>query len=70
MTRKSLARLAALAILLPLAPGALAQQIYPTPMAAAEALVDGIARHDDDAVRAALGADYRKLMSGATPDPY
>ena len=69
MTRKSLARLAALAILLPLAPGALAQQISPTPMAAAEALVDGIARHDEDAVRAALGADYRKLMSVANPDP-
>lgn len=69
MIHKTLARLAALALLVPLAPGALAQQSYPTPMAAAEALVDGVARHDDDAVRAALGADYRKLMSVANPDP-
>jgi len=67
MIHKTLARLAALAILLPLGLGALAQQIYPTPMAAAEALVDGIARSDNDAVRAALGTDYRKVMGIANP---
>ena len=41
---------------------------YPTPMAAAEALVDGIARHDDDAVRAALGTDYGSDV-GREPRP-
>jgi hypothetical protein len=35
---------------------------YPTPEAAAEALVDGIARHDDDAVKTVLGTDYAKYI--------
>ena len=38
------------------------QQIFPTPEAAVDALVDGLARHDDARVRAALGPDWRRLM--------
>jgi len=41
---------------------AVAQRIFPTPEAAVEALVDGLARHDDDEVRNVLGPDYRRLM--------
>ncbi|MFO1311094.1 MAG: DUF2950 domain-containing protein [Burkholderiales bacterium] len=43
---------------------AFAQATYPTPEAAADALVDGIARSDDDAVRAALGPQYKKFVPG------
>ncbi len=50
----------ALVLALPLA--AWSQQSYPTPQAAADALVDGIARSDDDAVKAVIGADYRKYI--------
>jgi hypothetical protein len=39
-----------------------AQQAFPTPDAAAEALVDGLARHDPDRVKAVLGADYRRYI--------
>jgi hypothetical protein len=39
-----------------------AQQAFPTPNAAAEALIDGVARHDPDRVRAVLGADYRRYI--------
>lgn len=69
MIDRTYARLAALAILLPLASAALAQQAYPTPVAAAEALVDGIARHDEAAVRTVLGDGYLKVMPLANPDP-
>lgn len=41
---------------------ALAQRAFPTPEAAVDALVDGLARHDDVEVRAVLGPDYRRLM--------
>jgi hypothetical protein len=41
---------------------AFAQQIFPTPDAAVDALVDGLARHDDTRVRAVLGPDYRRLL--------
>jgi hypothetical protein len=40
----------------------LAQKVFPTPEAAVERLVDGLASHDDDEVRAVLGPDYRRLM--------
>ena len=43
---------------LALAAPAFAQQTYATPDAAAEALVDGIARHDNDAIKRVMGADY------------
>jgi len=39
-----------------------AQKAFPTPEAAAEALVDGIARHDPDAVKMVLGADFRRFI--------
>jgi hypothetical protein len=39
-----------------------AQKTFPTPEAAAEALIDGIARHDPDAVKTVLGADFRKYI--------
>jgi hypothetical protein len=39
-----------------------AQKAYPTPEAAAEALIDGVARNDDDQVKTVLGADYRKYV--------
>jgi len=41
---------------------AFAQKVFPTPEAAVEMLVDGLARHADDEVRAVLGPDYRRLM--------
>ena len=39
-----------------------AQRIFPTPEAAVDALVDGLARHDNDEVHAVLGSDFRRLM--------
>lgn len=47
-------------LLLPL--GAFAQKAFATAQAAAEALVDGIARNDDQAVKVVLGADYARLL--------
>lgn len=41
---------------------AMAQQIFPTPEAAVDALADGLARHDDAKVRVVLGPDYRRLI--------
>lgn len=45
-----------------LSPSAFAQQAYPTPEAAADALVDAIARSDDDAVKRVLGAGYARVL--------
>ena len=47
-----------------------AQKAFPTPEAAADALIDGIARHDPDAVKAVLGADFRRYipMDSASAD--
>ena len=42
---------------------------YPTPEAAADALVDGIARNDGDAIKAVVGADYRKYIPAESIDP-
>ncbi len=39
-----------------------AQTPYPTPEAAADGLVDGLARHDWDQVKATLGPQYGKLV--------
>jgi hypothetical protein len=50
------------------APWALAQQAFPTPQAAADALVDGIARHDDGAIKSVVGADYRKYIPAGSVD--
>ena len=52
----------ALAATLAIAAPAHAQKAFPTPEAAAEALIDGIARHDPDAVNTVLGADYKRYI--------
>jgi hypothetical protein len=44
------------------APAAFAHRSFPSPEAAAEALVDGVARNDDVAVKSVLGADYARLL--------
>jgi hypothetical protein len=49
-----------------LASAAFAQNAFPTPEAAADALVDGIARHDGSAIQAVVGADYRKYIPVAS----
>ncbi len=55
-------RLALVAGVIALAQPAWAQQTFPTPAAAADALVDGVARSDDDAVKRVLGADWKKYV--------
>jgi len=45
-----------------LASTALAQKVFPSPEAAADALVAGLATNDDAAVRATLGANYRRFI--------
>lgn len=69
MIERNLARVAALAILFVLAPAATAQERFPTPLAAAEALIDGIARHDDASVARTLGDGYRTYLPVAKMDP-
>ena len=66
---KHIAKVAAVAALLALAPLAHAQKAFPTPEAAAEALVDGIARHDRDAIKLVAGADYEKYFPSSKTDP-
>jgi hypothetical protein len=53
---------------LALGTGALAQQAYPTPAAAAEAFVDAVARHDDDALKTVVGRDYAKYLPHANAE--
>ena len=62
--RKTLSAMRVLVALAALSAGApaLAQHIYATPDAAAEALGDAIARSDDDAIKHVLGNEYRKLL--------
>lgn len=50
-------------------PLAQAQQTYPTPEAAADALVDAIARHDGAALKTVVGPDYRKYIPTSTVEP-
>jgi hypothetical protein len=45
-----------------LAPLVSAQKAFPSPDAAADALVDGIARHDGEAIRTVIGVDYAKYV--------
>jgi hypothetical protein len=66
---KNLLRIAAAGALFALAPLAHAQTAFPTPEAAAEALVDGIARHDRDAIKQVAGADYEKYFPSSKTDP-
>lgn len=53
--------LAALLFFAPLSP-VRAQAIFPTPEAAAEALADSVARHDDQELQNILGKNYEKLI--------
>jgi len=66
---KHILKIAVLTASLALAPSAFAQNAYPTPEAAAEALVDGIARNDPDAIKAAAGSDYEKYFPSGQTDP-
>jgi hypothetical protein len=66
---KRILEVAALAGSLAMAHQAFAQSAYPTPEAAADALVDGIARHDGDAIKAVVGADYRKYIPASSVEP-
>ena len=66
---KRIFHIAAVAASLVLAPPVFAQSTYPTAEAAANALVDGIARHDGDAIKAAVGSDYKKYIPAASTDP-
>jgi|APFre7841882724_1041349.scaffolds.fasta_scaffold11743_2 hypothetical protein len=50
------------------APNALAQGVFPTPEAAGNALVDAIATRDPDALRAVLGADWKRYIPTAGVD--
>lgn len=61
--------IAAVAASLGLAPAAFAQKAFPTPDEAAAALVDGIARHDLDAIKAVIGSDYQKYFPSSATDP-
>jgi hypothetical protein len=61
-------KVAAIAAVLGLSSPALAQATYATPDAAAEALVDGMARHDNDAVKVTVGADYRNYIPAGAAD--
>lgn len=48
--------------------GALAQKAYPTPAAAADAFVDAVARHDNDALKTVVGRDYEKYLPHANAE--
>jgi hypothetical protein len=62
-------RVAAVSGALAIAPLCGAQNAFPTPEAAADALVDGIARHDTETVKAVIGPDYRRYIPAGTVDP-
>jgi len=66
---KHIVKAAVLAASLATVSPAFAQANFPTPEAAADALVDGIARHDGDAIKAVVGADYRKYIPASSLDP-
>jgi hypothetical protein len=66
---KHILKIATMSAALAVTPFAFAQNAFPTPEAAADALVDGIARHDGDAIKAAVGADYRKFIPASSIDP-
>lgn len=52
----------AMVVLLGVSAPTMAQHIYPTPEAAMDALGDGVARSDPDALKQVLGAQYHKLV--------
>jgi hypothetical protein len=55
-------KVAVMAGLFAMASAAFAQTAYPTPDAAASALVGAIARNDSDAIKTIVGPDYRKYV--------
>lgn len=55
-------RMLAMVMLVGISVPAMSQHIYPTPEAAMDALGDGVARSDTDALKQVLGAQYRKLL--------
>jgi hypothetical protein len=61
--------IAAFAGVIAIAPQSSAQTLYPTPEAAASALVDGIARHDNEAVKAVIGSNYREFIPAGSTEP-
>jgi hypothetical protein len=62
-------RVALIAAAFAVVPIAWGQQTFPSPQAAADALVDGIARHDWDAVKVVVGQDYKNYIpSGAVAE--
>lgn len=65
----TLFRIAAVAGAIAMTPQSWAQATYPTPEAAANALVDGIARHDNDAVKAVIGSNYREFIPAGATEP-
>ena len=68
-TLHNIVRLAAIVAALSIAPLAHAQNTYASPEAAADAFVDGIARHDTDAIKSVVGPDYKKYLPSSTVDP-
>lgn len=65
LSLQRLAGLCAALLMAMIAPGVMAQsqpKAFASPEAAADALVDGIARSDEDAVRSVLGAGYRQVL--------
>jgi hypothetical protein len=63
MTLRNAAVLSLLAIASVVATPACAQKAVASADAAADAFVDALARHDGDALKALVGADYRKYTS-------
>ncbi|MEN7529710.1 DUF2950 family protein [Cupriavidus sp. DL-D2] len=55
-------RMLAMATLLCVAAPVMAQEMFPSPEAAMNALGDGVARSDQDALRRVLGAQYTRLL--------
>jgi len=68
-TIRHLVSLGAAALIFASASLAHAQAKFPTPDAAAEAFVDALARHDGDALKNIVGADYRKFIPTKDVDP-
>ncbi len=62
-------KVTAVAATLAFASSVFAQKAYPSPEAAAEALVDGISRHDTDAIKSVTGSDYQKYFPSSMSDP-
>jgi hypothetical protein len=62
----AIAAVAAAALFTPNA--AFAQKAFPTPQAAADAFIDALATHDNDAMRVVLGNDFRRFVPEGSVD--